>query len=209
MSDLFPGTVLTDRLRLEQLGPGNPDPSTFYEHTREAAPDIEETTEYVSWSPNRTPAAGVEFLENAAESWAAGEGATYVVRPREGEPGAGSFAGTTGLGLDWDRDRGELGIWLRKPFWGRAYSGERADALLALAFDRLDLELVGVSHLPENENSERAITKYVERHGGRRAGRFRNRLTDADGTVHDTIEYSVSQREWREADGAETAVEFR
>lgn len=206
--DLFPETVLTDRLRLERLGPENPDPLTFYEHTRLDAPDIEETTEYVSWSPNRTPQEGVEFLENAVESWEDRSGATYVVRPRECEEGAGAFAGTTGIGVDWDRDRGEFGIWLRKPFWGRGYSGERADALFDLAFERLDLGVVGVAHLPENENAARAITEYVDRHGGRRDGRFRNRLTDVDSAVHDTIEYSVSQPEWREADGTGTAIEF-
>ena len=206
--DLFPETILTDRLRLERLGPENPDPLRYYEHTRLDAPDIEETTEYVSWSPNRTPHAGVEFLRYAAESWEEREDATYLVRPREGEDGAGAFAGTTGIGVDWDRDRGVLGIWLRKPFWGRGYSGERADALFELAFERLDLSVVAVSHLPDNENSERAITEYVDRHGGRRAGRFRNRLTDADGSVHDTIEYSVTQSEWRAADGAETVIEF-
>ena len=43
----------------------------------------------------------------------------------------------------------------------------------------------------------------------RRAGRFRNRADFEDGSVRDTVEYSVSQSEWREADGARTAIEFR
>ena len=224
MSDLFPETVLTDRLRLVRSDVDDAGALDLYDHWRADAPDIEETTEYVSWSPYDTPHGVAETLGDAAERTGTGEGAMYLLRPRAGEDpaerrsagdraesgdGAGEFAGTTGLFVDWDSQVGVFGMWLHKPFWGRGYSGERADALLALAFDRLDLDLVRVSHLPGNENSERAITKYVGRHGGRRAGRFRNRVAFEDGSVHDTVEYSVSRSEWRDADGAETAVEFR
>ncbi|WP_321164384.1 GNAT family N-acetyltransferase [Halolamina sediminis] len=224
MSDLFPETVLTDRLWLVGADTADADALDLYEHWREGAPDIEETTEYLTWSPYDHPHGVAETLADVAERTENDEGAMYLLRLREGKPreerrsagsqaepgdGAGEFAGTAGLFADWDSRVGGLGMWLRKPFWGRGYSGERADALLRLAFDRLDLDLVRVSHLPENENSERAITKYVERHGGRRAGRFRNRVSFDDGIVHDTIEYSVSQPEWREADGANTTVEFR
>jgi len=70
---------------------------------------------------------------------------------------------------------------------------------MALAFSRLDLDLVAVSHHPDNDQSERAIEKYVERFGGRREGLFRNHLTYQDGTVVDEVRYSVSQAEYREA----------
>jgi len=209
MTDLFPETVLTDRLRLERIDTDDADALDLYEHWREGAPNVEATTEYVTWEPYDHPHGVAETLSRTAERTENREGATYLLRPREGDPGAGEIAGTTGLFMDWDCRVGGLGVWIRKPFWGRGYSGERADAVLKLAFDRLDLELVRVSHLPENENSERAITKYVERHGGRRAGRFRNRVDFQNGTIHDTVEYSVSQAEWREADGAEAEVEFR
>lgn len=209
MSDLFPETVVADRLRLVRADADDAGALDLYEHWRAGAPDIEETTEYVSWSPYDHPHGVADTLERAADRTEDGEGAMYLLRPREGEANAGEFAGTTGLFVDWDSKVGVFGMWLRKSFWGRGYSGERADALFELAFGRLDLDLVRVSHLPENGSSERAITKYVERHGGRRAGRFRNRVAFDGGGVHDTIEYSVSQREWREADGAETAVEFR
>lgn len=206
---LFPELVATDRLRLERLTPENPEPLTYYEHTRPGAPNIDETTEHVTWGPNLTPKEGLTFQESATDSFEKGTGATYAVRPRNGEPGADTFAGTTGIGVAWEEDRAELGIWLRKPFWGRGYAGERADALLELAFARLDLACVTVAHYPENENSRRAITKYVERHGGRREGTFRNRVAEADGAIHDVARYSVTQEEWARSDGAETAVRVR
>jgi RimJ/RimL family protein N-acetyltransferase len=63
----------------------------------------------------------------------------------------------------------------------------------------MDLDLVAVSHHPDNDQTKRAIEKYVERFGGRREGLFRNHLTCQDGTVVDEVRYSVSQAEYREA----------
>ncbi|NHX35473.1 GNAT family N-acetyltransferase [Halolamina sp. R1-12] len=206
---MFPDGVVTDRLRLERVDIDDAGTLDLYEHWRADAPNVDETTEYVSWEPYATPHGVAETRERAVERTDDREGAMFLIRPRDGERGAGEFAGTAGLFVGWDCQLAVFGTWLRKPFWGRGYSGERADAMFELAFDRLDLELVRVSHLPENENSERAITKYVQRHGGRRTGRFRNRVAFDDGSVHDTVEYSVSQHEWRQADGAETAVSFQ
>ncbi|MEF8860000.1 MAG: GNAT family N-acetyltransferase [Halolamina sp.] len=202
---LFPETIETDRLRLERVDPASPTALEMYEHWRQGAPNIEETTEYVTWGPYSHPKGVAETLDRALGHVEDAEGSMYVVRAAEA---GGEFAGTTGLSVNWDCQRGGLGIWLRKPFWGRGYSGERADALLELAFARLDLDSVSVAHLPDNENSKRAITKYIRRHGGRCEGTFRNFVTDEGGTVHHVCNYSVSQREWAKADGTLTAVQF-
>ncbi|WP_237560400.1 GNAT family N-acetyltransferase [Halolamina rubra] len=210
-ASLFPDAIETDRLQFSRVGAEGVDagPLDLYEHWGERAPDIEATTEHVSWDPHPHPASVAETLDRGVERAEDGGGAMFLIRPREGEPKAGEIAGTTGLFLDWDRRIAVFGMWLRKPFWGRGYSGERADAMFELAFRRLDLDAVRVSHVPENGNSERAITKYVERHGGRREGLFRNRIAFEDGSVHDTVEYSLGQSEWRDADAAGTAVQLR
>ena len=70
--------------------------------------------------------------------------------------------------------------------------------MLELAFDRLDLDIVTVSHDPDNENSRRAIERYVERFGGRREGRIRNDVR-ISGEVRDTVRYSISRAEYRAA----------
>ena len=116
---------------------------------------------------------------------------------------AGELAGTTNLNFDWERRSAELGIWLRRAFWGRGYSGERAAALLELAFDRLDLELVGASHRDGNANSRRAIEKYVERFGGQHDGVLRNFVPTDDG-VRDLHRYTVSREQYRDAVAEET-----
>lgn len=193
---MFPDIIETDRLRFEPLTPEFVDTLDLYEHCKEGAPDIDEVTEYVVWDPHKHPKETNDFLQRGKKTWAEKQGVGYVIIPREGEDGAGEIAGTTGISLDWEKDTATLGLCLWKPYWGRGYSGERALALASLAFDRLDVEILSVTHIPENENSERAISKYVERMGGRREGALRN--SGADGV--DEVRYTVSQQEWRDAD---------
>jgi RimJ/RimL family protein N-acetyltransferase len=115
------------------------------------------------------------------------------------------LAGTTNLDFDWDRRSAELGIWLRKPFWGRGYSGERAAALLELAFDRLDLELVGASHRAGNDRSRRAIGKYVERFGGQHDGVLRD-FFPRDGEIGDLHRYVITREQYRSATESRTGT---
>ncbi|EMA64958.1 GNAT family N-acetyltransferase [Halorubrum kocurii] len=195
---MFPETIETDRLRLEPGWPERVDLDDCY-RICSSDPGIDEVTEHVTWDPHETKKETLEFLERGRERWEDGEAAGYVIRPREGEDGAGEIAGFGGFSVDWEKRTAVLGTWLRKRFWGRGYSGERAAALAEVAFADLDLDLVAVSHLPENEQSQRAIEKYVDRLGGRREGLLRNQISFLDGSVHDEVRYSISQGEWRDA----------
>ena len=94
-----------------------------------------------------------------------------------------------------------LGTWLRKRFWGRGYSGERAGALIEVAFERLDLQAVVVTVEPDNEKSMTAVSRYVEAHGGRREGLLRNYHADQDGTPVDVYRYTVTRAEYERATG--------
>lgn len=192
---LFPETLESDRLRYEALRPETFNPLDFYQYVNADAPHIDEITRYVTWDPHETPKESAEFIERSGEQFANGEASQYALYATEGEL-AGEFVGMGGLGVDWDRELATLGAWLRKQAWGNGYSGERAARLLELAFDRLDLAMVAVEHIPENEPSERAITKYVDRFGGRREGRMRRSTVDPDGGVYDMVRYTISQAEF-------------
>lgn len=194
---MFPETIETDRLRLGRLGPGTVDPLALYEHVNEDAPDIDEITRYLSWEPHESPKETHGFLTESRDAWEERESAQYVVRPREGEDGAGEIAGCAGLSIDWDRRLGTLGVWFRKRFWGQEYSGERAAALLELAFETLDLEVAAVTHHVDNDNSRRAVERYVERFGGHREGTIRNGLRYEEPV--DVVRYSISRAEYRDA----------
>ena len=195
---LFPTTIETDRLRLEALTletMEQADVLALYDRCSND-PDIERVTKYLSWDPHTTPRDTLEFLEDVTDRWTECGGGSYAIYPTDGEDGAGEFAGDAGFGVDWDARTMTLGIWLRKRFWGRGYSGERAAAMMALAFDRLDLEVVVIEAHVDNENSNRAIQRYVGRHGGRREGLLRNWRADGGNPV-DCYRYTVSRDEYQ------------
>ncbi|RDI73136.1 GNAT family N-acetyltransferase [Halopelagius longus] len=208
MSDLFPAAVETSRLRLERVGHEAIGVRELY-GVVSSDDGIEDVTEHAPWSPHENPKETAEFLERCEKQFRDGENADYVIRLREGEEGAGEFAGMCGLNCEWDRDSAELGVWLRKRFWGRGYSGERARALMRLAFERLDFGLVAVGAAAENDRSRRAVEKYVESAGGRFEGVVRHGLAFADGSVRDEARYSVSREEWCGSDAERSSASVR
>lgn len=191
---LFPREMESERLSYEYLHPETLDALELYRHAKVGAPHINEITQYVTWDPYEHPKEAAEWVERCGSAFEEGQDATYILRPRDGER-AGEFAGLAGIHPDWDTKRATFGTWLRKPFWGRGYSGERAARMLKLAFDRLDLEIVTVSHDPENEPSRRAIENYVDRFGGHKEGCIRNDIV-MSGDVRDSVRYSISRDEW-------------
>jgi ribosomal-protein-alanine N-acetyltransferase len=206
---LFPAEMESERLRYERLHPEEFDPLELYQYVHRDAPHIDEITRHVTWDPYDHPKEAVDWVQQCGDAFEKGESATYVLRPTEGER-TGEFAGLASLGPDWGRRSAELGTWLRKPFWGRGYSGERAARMLELAFDRLDLDLVTVSHDPDNDPSRRAIERYVDRFGGRKVGLVRNDIL-IDSQPRDSIRYSISREEWERnaisPDGGEHSVD--
>ncbi|WP_247003819.1 GNAT family N-acetyltransferase [Halosolutus gelatinilyticus] len=198
---MFPERIETDRLRLERLCHENADVFELYDCFADRHGDgLDEVFEYVPQTPYQTVMDAREQIANAEERWAEREGAEYVVRPRAGEGGAGELAGITGLTCQWERRTGQLGLILRKPFWGRGYSGERAAALMGLAFERLDLELVTAGHNDGNEKSKRAIETYIEAHGGQYDGVLRNWVPMGD-AVADLHRYTVTRGQYYDAVG--------
>ena len=195
---MFPEQLETERLVLERLCHDTVDVLEYYHLCSRHEDDIDEVTSHLTWDPHATLMETKTFIDGVEQRWTDAERAEYLIRPKSGEEGAGEIAGATGIGIDWDRRTGELGTWLRKPFWGRGYSGERAAALLELAFDRLDLEVVSVGHLTGNEKSKRAIEKYVEAHGGQYDGILRNWVPMGD-EVRDLHRYTITREQYWDA----------
>ena len=191
---MFPEYIETERLTFERISHDSVDVFDLHELYSDGD-DTEELFEYWDSSPHETVKETSDFIDEAERLWDDVEGAKYVIRPKDGEDGTGVIAGTTRLYPNWKKRSANLGILLAKRFWGRGYSGERADALLSVAFDRLELELVVAVHLDGNEKSRRAITKYIERHGGQYEGLLRNWLPLSD-TVADAHRYSISREEY-------------
>jgi RimJ/RimL family protein N-acetyltransferase len=200
---MFPVSIETDRLRLARLCRETVPTRELYRWMGHEAPNAEEISEHTTWDPHRTMKATRDYLVEIEVQWEERTQATYAIHPSgeksaEGAENAEEFAGVANLSVGWERRAGELGIWLRKPFWGRGYSGERAGALMHLAFERLDLELVGAAHQDGNERSERAVEKYVEAHGGQYDGVLRNWIPSGD-EVRGLHRYTVSREQYRNA----------
>jgi len=195
--ELFPDRIETDRLALEAAGPETVDTFALYDIC--SGETAERVTEHLTWGPHPHPKETRDFLAAAAEEREAGEAVHYAVRPREGEDGAGDLAGFCGLTVDWDRRLGEPGVWLRPPFWGRGYSGERARALAWLAFDRLDLGCLAVEVRAGNDRSLSAVESYVEALGGRHEGLCRHAGAWGEGPV-DLHRFTVTCAEYDAAD---------
>lgn len=201
---MFPETLTTERLRLERACREAVDVDEFH-RIRSSDDGIESVAEYLPWEPHDTRAETVALLDRIEREWETGEVARYFVRPNESEPNAGELAGVAKLDVDRSRRAGSLGIWLRKRFWGRGYSGERAGALLDLAFDRLDLAVVEVIHQDGNDRSRQAIERYLETYGGSYDGVLRNWRAHGD-VVVDAHRYTITAEEY--ADAAVEAGEY-
>jgi RimJ/RimL family protein N-acetyltransferase len=196
---VFPTAIETDRLRLKQLCRDDVPVREYYDAFSHRRPAVEEETRYLPWDPLESMGEAAERLDHFEQQWDDRERAEYLLRPKDGEDGAGEIAGTAGLICEWDKDLAMLAIWLRKPFWGRGYSGERADALLELAFDHLDVGMVAIPLHRDNEKSYSAVERYVERHEGRYEGLLRHHAGRYDEPV-DHHRFSVSREEWADDD---------
>jgi RimJ/RimL family protein N-acetyltransferase len=192
--DLFPPAFETERLRYERLDAAM-DAFALYEHT--GTDEFERVSEHISKDRHHHPKDALDYLEESAEQWEGGDRANWAVFPKD--EGAGEFAGVASLIPLWDRRTARLGVWLLEDYHGRGYSGERADALVHLAFDRLDLELVAAGHTDANEASRKAIERYVDRWGGRYEGVLRNWVV-LDDEPRDLHRYTISAEEYADAD---------
>ncbi|MFB6197702.1 MAG: GNAT family N-acetyltransferase, partial [Halobacteriaceae archaeon] len=138
---MFPETIETERLELRRADQAL-ESLDLYEICSRS--EMEEITEYMPWDPHDTPAESADFLDRVETRWSDNEAANWAIYPRD--TGGDELAGMTGLSCDWERATATLGLWLRKKFWGRGYSSERANALMNVAFERLDMDCVAVTH---------------------------------------------------------------
>jgi RimJ/RimL family protein N-acetyltransferase len=123
---------------------------------------------------------------------------------------AGSVVGTSSyLDVVVGDARLEIGATAyRRDVWGSAVNPDSKLMLLGYAFDELHVGRVALKTDVRNTRSQRAIARLGARHEGT-LGRFQRR---ADGTVRDTVLFSVLAEDWpdvrdrlhsRVADGAE------
>lgn len=93
--------------------------------------------------------------------------------------------------LDFNHRRAEIGYALGRPYWGQGYMHETLQALLAYAFEVLDLHRIEADVDPRNA----ASIKTLERLGFQREGYLRERW-QVNGEIQDAFYYGLLRPEW-------------
>ena len=96
------------------------------------------------------------------------------------------------VGIDWrEPEMPELGYWLGVEYWGQGFATEAAGAVLAWAFDTLDLNRVQA----ETDTRNTASSRVLERLRFVREGTLREDCI-VEGEVSDSWVYGLLRREW-------------
>jgi RimJ/RimL family protein N-acetyltransferase len=141
------------------------------------------------------PANADEYHDNFEKTIAAGTHpwAVTLTHPRAGYA-AGAVIGTTSfLDISVHDARLEIGSTAyARPFWSSAVNPESKLLLLEYAFDVLGAGRVQLKTDVRNERSQRAI----ERLGATHEGILRRYQRRADGSVRDTVMFSITAEDW-------------
>ena len=138
------------------------------------------------------PGQALGYIEKALHGQAAGTMLPFAVR----EAGTGEVVGTTRYyELEPDVPRLAIGYTWYARSWQRSHVNTTCKLLLMThAFETLGARLVGWRTDNYNFASQRAI----ERLGAKKDGVLRHHALRRDGTVRDTVMYSLAAGEWPE-----------
>lgn len=106
--------------------------------------------------PHPYPVDGaLEFIEITIQQLKAGQSYTFGSHLKE----SGYLVGLTGLGVDSDNQRAELGYWVGVDYWNHGYATEAASKVLEFAFVQLNLNRVHAAYYTFNPASDRVQRK--------------------------------------------------
>ncbi len=180
---MFPQPILTtDRLTLRPFAPADA-PAV---ERMAGAFEVADTTLTI---PHPYPrGAAPLWIATHAPGWEVGELASYAVTMD------GALVGAISLTLTAAHRRAELGYWIGVPFWGRGLATEATHAVIALGFERLDLNRIQAMYLTRNPASGRVMQKS----GLALEGVHREYLLK-NGRFEDVARYALLRRDWRAA----------
>jgi RimJ/RimL family protein N-acetyltransferase len=130
------------------------------------------------------------YVDEALSGQRAGHMLAWVVR----EPDTGAIIGTTRYhDVDAEIDRVEIGYTWYAKRWQRSHVNTTCKlVLMTHAFETLGCKVVGLRTDRFNFASQRAI----ERLGAQKDGILRHHKRRRDGTVRDSVMYSILEHEW-------------
>jgi [ribosomal protein S5]-alanine N-acetyltransferase len=110
------------------------------------------------------------FEDGMAEAWIAthesdytvGKAANWAIVLKQTQ----RLIGAVGLSLSAANAHAELGYWIGKPYWGKGYASEAAQAVIKFGFETLTLHRIYATCLGRNPASGRVLQKLGMIHEG-------------------------------------------
>ena len=90
-----------------------------------------------------------DWVGELSGEWEQGKSAVFAVCFRQAEPQE-ELVGTIGIVLDQQSNRGELGYWVGRSYWGQGVATEASQSMLDFAFGQLGLNKVVAECLDRN-----------------------------------------------------------
>jgi ribosomal-protein-alanine N-acetyltransferase len=174
-------TIDTSRVSLRWISAADTD--AFY-----AIYSNPEVMRYWSTPPLANREAAANLINKIQEDWKRRVILKWGIARRTDDQLIGSV---TLFNLDFNHRRAEIGYALGRPYWGQGYMHETLQALLAYAFEVLDLHRIEADVDPRNA----ASIKTLERLGFQREGCLRERW-QINGEIQDAFFYGLLKREW-------------
>lgn len=200
--DVFPSTIVTDRLRFKRLSYDVISVRDLYD----LYSSLTDETRFVRFTPYESRIEAKEFIQSSMADFDEGESAGYALFVRSDVDIDGldiesdTFIGTAGFSPDWEASIAESGIFLLEEYWGFGFSTERGSAMVELAFEEYDFDYWISRCHPDNGGSRKAIEKYVVGSGGRLVGRVPNQVQYEDGEYDDTLMFVLSRESYRDVE---------
>ena len=142
-------TLRTERLTLRAMS--HLDAGDMFEYACR-----EDLTEYLLWSPHKSPSYTRDYLAYVETRYAVGDFYDWAVI----ESASGKMIGTCGFTrIDIPNRVGEIGYVLNPEYHKRGYAREAADAVMSFGFNRLELHRIEAKFMEGNLSSEAVMKK--------------------------------------------------
>jgi RimJ/RimL family protein N-acetyltransferase len=129
-----------------------------------------------------------EWIATHRPAYEAGERVDWAVVLR----GEGALVGSISLRLHPLHDNAELGYWIGRPYWGRGYATEAAEAAVRHAFEVLRLHRIYANHFGSNPASGKVLRKIGMSLEGNRPEHYKKW-----GAYEDRVDYGLLASDWR------------
>lgn len=130
------------------------------------------------------------YVQNQVKLSESGERFVFVIIDRITNKIIGS---TSIYDISWEHSRCEIGsTWLTPNYWRTAINTNCKYLLFQYVFETLELERVQLKTDNLNERSQNAIKGI----GAKFEGRLRSHMRRKDGTMRDTMLYSIIREDW-------------